>query len=211
MSCKNTDIKELLPAYAGETLTAEDLTRVKEHLRACADCAQEAAILRLMANEPVADPGEAFWAGMPGRVYRALEQEQAHRRHAGRPWYDLFRGAFLPRWAWAAAAAGILLALSWFIVNPALHQHVGEDYAYDDAASHDPVLRHTSSTIADMTPSELDAVDSWAATELSSLTSGAGPDVESALDTDLSEELAELDAPTADRLSTMLNEMKEEG
>ena len=211
MSCTNTDIKELLPAYAAEALTPEDLARVREHLRACADCAREAAVLRLMASEPVPDPGEAFWAEMPGRVYRAVQHERAGRSSRVRPWYELLRGAAFPRWAWLTAAACIvLLGLSWFIVNPALHRDNGDEYASDDVSIHDPVLRHTSSTIAELTPPELDAVDSWAATELSSLTRENAPDVERALDTDLSEELAELNAPEVDRLSTMLNEMNNE-
>ena len=212
MSCKNKDIKEVLPAYVSDELTGEDLTRVKEHLRTCADCAQEAALLRLMASEPVPDPGEAFWAEMPGRVYSAVQRDKAVRRSTGRPWHDLLRDSAFSRWAWVAAAAGIVLVISWFIVNPMLHRGAGpagDEYAYDDTASHDPVLRHTSSAIAELTPTELDAVDSWAATELSSLAVEAGPAVESALDTDLTEELAELDAPAADRLSTMLNEMEE--
>ena len=75
MLCKNNTIKEMLPEYVADALEEEDMARVREHLIACSDCAQEAALLRMMADEPVPDPGEAFWAEMPGRVYRAVQQK----------------------------------------------------------------------------------------------------------------------------------------
>jgi hypothetical protein len=214
MSCKNNDIKELLPLYAGNELGQADLLRVKEHLRSCEDCGQEAALLRMMAEEPVPDPDDAFWAELPGRVYRAVrEQDNNSLRRRLR---DLLHGAILPRWAWAAATAGVVLIISLAIINPAVRHEAGlsgpgDDYLYDDAANHDPVLRHTSSTIAELTSSELDAVDAWAAEALSSLAFEAGENGTNAIDADLSEELAELNAPEADRLSTMLNDLVEEG
>ncbi len=215
MACRNKDIQELLPAYLAGELAGNDLLLVKSHLRICADCAQEAEMLRLMTTgDPVPDPGDAFWAEMPDRVFRAVQQQKTDGRADRRSWQDIFSGVFLPRWSWAAAAAAVVVVISWFIVNPMLHRGASPDsdeYAYDDTSNHDPVLRHTSSTIDELSSTELDAVDAWTSTEMSSLMSNAGDAVESALDSDLSEELAELDAPTVDRLSTMLNEMNEEG
>jgi anti-sigma factor RsiW len=214
MLCKNNIIKDLLPEYVADALNEADLLRVKDHLTACADCAQEAALLRMMAGEPAPDPGEAFWAGMPARVYRAVrEQEKKGLQHR---LLGLLHGAILPRWAWAAAAVGIVLIISWSVINPGARRDVGlpgsgDEYSYDDASNHDPVLRHTSTTIAELTSPELEAVDSWAAEALSSLAFEAGANETNIFDADLSEELAELNAPEVDRLSTMLNDLVEEG
>jgi hypothetical protein len=168
----------------------------------------------MMADEPVPDPGEAFWAEMPGRVYRAVQQKEK-----GSPWLDLhelLHRLVLPRWAWAAAAVGIVLTVSLLVMHPSQRETAapalpGEEYASEDASHNDPVLRHTSVTIAELTSPELDAVDAWAATELSSLALEAGANAANIFDTDPNEELAELDAHEADRLSTMLKEMDEEG
>ncbi len=214
MACRNKDIQELLPVYLAGELGGNDLLLVQSHLRSCTACARETELLRrIITGDPVPDPGDAFWTGMPERVYRAVQQE--HKGRAGtRSWQDIFRGAFIPRWAWTAAALCIVLIISWLIVNPVSHRgssSYSDEYAYDDVSSHDPVLRHTSTTIAELSSSELDVVDAWTSTELSSLVNDAGDAVESALDSDVSEELAELADPEVDRLSTMLNELNEEG
>ncbi len=210
MLCKNNDIKDLLPAYVADALEEADSARVREHLIACADCAQEAALLRMMADEPVPDPGEAFWAGMPERVYRAVQQKEKRRPRL--PLHELLRRVALPRWAWAAAAAGIVFAVSWLLMHPSLQETTapalpGEEYASEDVSPRDPVLRHTSVTIAELTPSELDAADAWTAAELSSLAREAGANAADIFDTDPNEELAELNAREVERLSTMLKEL----
>jgi len=214
MLCKNNNIKDMLPAYAADALKEADIERVREHLIACADCAQEAALLRMMANEPVPDPGEAFWAEMPGRVYRAVRQKEKGRPRLNL--HELLQRVVLPRWAWAAAAVGIVFAVSWLVMHPSPQETTvpalpGEEYASEDVSHNDPVLRHTSVTLAELTSPELDAVDAWAATELSSLAREAGANAANIFDTDLNEELAELDAHEVDRLSTMLKELDEEG
>ena len=209
MLCKNNDIKDLLPAYAADALNEADSARVKEHLIACADCAQEAALLHMITGEPVPDPGEAFWAGMPGRVYRAVQQKEARRPRLN--FRELLQRVALPRWAWAAAAVGIVLAVSWLIMHQAPQERiVPEEYAVEDVFHTDPVLRHTSVAIAELTSPELDAVDAWAATELSSLALEDGANAANIFDTDLNEELAELNAHEVDRLTTMLKEPDDE-
>ena len=210
MLCKNNNIKEMLPAYAADALNEADIARVSEHLMACADCAQEAALLRMMADEPVPDPGEAFWAEMPGRVYRAVQQREKSRPRLN--FHELLQRLLLPRWAWAAAAVGIVFAVSWLIMHQAPQETiVPEEYAAEDVFHYDPALRHTSVAIAELTSPELDAVDAWAATELSSLALEDGANAANIFDTDLNEELAELNAHEVDRLSTMLKEPDEEG
>jgi len=209
MLCKNNNIKEMLPAYVADALEEADIARVKEHLIACADCTQETVLLRMMADEPVPDPGEAFWAGMPGRVYRAVRQEETRRPRLNL--HELLQRVLLPRWAWAAAAMGIVFAVSWLIMHQAPQETiVPEEYAVEDVFHTDPVLRHTSVAIAELTSPELDAVDAWAATELSSLALEDGANAANIFDTDLNEELAELNAHEADRLSTMLKEPDDE-
>ncbi len=208
MLCKNNDIKDLLPAYAADALNETDSARVREHLIACADCAQEAALFHMITGEPVPDPGEAFWAGMPGRVYRAVQEEKTRPRLGLR---ELLQRVVLPRWVWAAAAVGVVLTVSWLVMHPSPQREtvapalLGEEYVSEDSHN-DPVLRHTSVTIAELTPPELDAVNAWAGMELSALAQEAGADPENIFDTDLTEELAELDSHEVDRLSTMLNE-----
>jgi len=210
MLCKNNNIKEMLPAYVADALKEADIARVSEHLMACADCAQEAALLRMMADEPVPDPGEAFWAEMPGRVYRAVQRKEKSRPRLN--FHELLQRLLLPRWAWAAAAVGIVFAVSWLIMHQAPQETiVPEEYAAEDVFHYDPVLRHTSVAIAELTSPELDAVDAWAATELSSLVLEDGVNAAANIfDTDPNEELAELNAHEVDRLSTMLKEPDDE-
>jgi hypothetical protein len=218
MLCRNKTIKELLPAYVGEELDEADLPLVEEHLRACADCAREAMVLRMMAEGPVPDPGDAFWSEMPERVYRAVRQEDKKRPR--RNLHDLLQGVIIPRWAWTAVAAGIVLAVSWLIVHPATREttvpalpgdEYSGEYSYEEVSHYDPVLRHTSVTMAEMTPSELDAVDAWAARELSSIAREAGTNVANVFDTDLYEELTELNSHEVERLSKMLQKSDVEG
>ena len=208
--CENYDIKELLPAYREQGLDRDQGLRVEKHLETCADCRAELALLSMMADEPVPDPGEAFWAGMPGRVYRAVQQKETKRPRLNL--HDLLQRLVLPRWAWAAAAAGIVLTVSLLVMHQTPQKTaVPEEYVAEDVSNHDPVLRHTSVTIAEMTSPELDAVDAWAATELSSLALQDGADAANIFDTDPNEELAELNAREADRLSALLKEPGEEG
>lgn len=44
--CVNGDIRDRLPELVNGTLTPEDLARVQQHVRVCADCSAEAALLR---------------------------------------------------------------------------------------------------------------------------------------------------------------------
>ncbi len=68
--CKDTTIKELLPAYREQALDRTEMLMIENHLASCEDCRNELSLLRMMAEEAVPDPGEAFWAAMPGRVYQ---------------------------------------------------------------------------------------------------------------------------------------------
>jgi Putative zinc-finger len=45
--CDNAEIRDLLPDYVAETLSASDLARVTMHLSECTPCQQEVALLRV--------------------------------------------------------------------------------------------------------------------------------------------------------------------
>ena len=111
MKCTEKTIKDLLPVYLDQGLDRTETVRVEDHLGTCEDCSTELSLLRMMSEEPVPDPGEAFWASMPGRVSREVEES----RNAKRGTFDLswLWGRFtLPRWTWAAAGIGMVLVIS---------------------------------------------------------------------------------------------------
>ena len=108
MTCKNKEIQALLPAHLEQSLDQESQAGVERHVAVCEDCRTELALLRMMSEEPVPDPGEAFWAAMPGRIFRAVE---AQKQQKASQWLPFGLGRFIiPRWAWAAAAAVFLVA-----------------------------------------------------------------------------------------------------
>src|SRR5512137_855863 len=115
--CTNNDIQELLPSYREQALGPEDQARIERHLADCADCRSELELLGILAAEPVPDPGEAFWASLPGKLHRQVLKERARSRS----WWDLRVpvSISLPRWAWAAAAVLLMASLSWLSVRPA--------------------------------------------------------------------------------------------
>jgi anti-sigma factor RsiW len=98
--CNDKTIKELLPAYLNQALDQAENLMIKSHLASCDECRTELSLLRLMAEEPVPDPGEAFWAAMPDRVYQAVRKRQTNKKTFDLAWF-LDRMA-LPRWIWAA-------------------------------------------------------------------------------------------------------------
>ena len=75
MKCKEQHIREQLPSYLEGKLEHGKTALVELHLARCADCAEELTLLRLLANDPSPDPGEAFWASLPDRVYREVRQQ----------------------------------------------------------------------------------------------------------------------------------------
>ena len=142
MTCKREDIKELLPAYGEQALDEAERLRVGRHLGTCGECRAELTLLRLMKEERVPDPGQAFWAAMPGRVYGSLQREKLKGKRLAIT--DLWERMILPRWAWAAAAAGIVLAVAWLASTPQLWQaHCTCSVCQERCVSH--VLQEPSS------------------------------------------------------------------
>jgi len=208
--CTDKHIKELLPAYLEGALRQQEKLLVEEHLGSCGDCRAEAAILRSMAGEAVPDPGEAFWATMPDRVYRAVREQGARQKP-----FDLDRlmdWMTLPRWTWAAAAIGLFLAISWFILLP-VRTEQGSVLSQGDALSDEILVADSVDSLnpelAELDRDELGSMEDWANRELVSIALEAEPVVRHGHDPDVYEELAELDTHEIERLSKMLDQLKE--
>jgi anti-sigma factor RsiW len=205
--CDDKTIKELLPEYQAQQLQNAEKDRIEKHLESCEDCRTEVALLHMMEEETIPDPGEAYWAAMPDRVYRAVEAHKARNRGFDLSW--LLDWFMMPRWVVAAATAVMVLALSWYVIHPLPNQPgapapKGYDLSDEIAGSEEP---HLSSLDTD----QLATVADWAGKELSSIGSEAALVVANGTDaTDIDEELAELNARDAKKLSTLLDHYVEE-
>ena len=208
--CIDYDIKELLPVFLEQKLEQPEQIRVQKHLESCADCREELSLLRVMAEETVPDPGEAYWATMPDRVFRAVEAQKMKKRTLDLSW--LADRLTLPRWVLGAATVGILVTVSLLVIQsprkgPAVSpapsaqgfEFVDEAIVADDV--HISALDHN----------QLDTVSAWAGNELASIADEVEHARVTASDADLDEELSELNAREAERLSTILDQWKEEG
>lgn len=113
MSDCRTCRRRMIEAYYGE-LDPSARTAFERHLAACDDCRAEYAglnrTLRLMDKRERPDPGPAFWDGYFDRLSKRMVWEAAG--DGPRPsLLDKLRRPFarLPRWAFQAAAAAVLL------------------------------------------------------------------------------------------------------
>jgi hypothetical protein len=205
--CSNTDIKEMLPAYLEQRLEEEWALQVEKHLKTCADCRAEIKLLGMMISEQVPDPGEAFWAAMPERIYRNVQKMQEKKRLIDIS--SLWNRMLLPRWAWSVAAAGLVLVVTLLIVKP-LPKDIsritpnGDDAAYDESTIMDtPGLTELSQT-------ELEDVSRWADNELAALESEIVDVLISAPERDIHEDLSDLNHQEIERLSRKLEEWEQE-
>jgi hypothetical protein len=205
--CSNTDIKEMLPVYLEQRLEEERALQVKKHLETCADCRAEIKLLGMMISEQVPDPGEAFWAAMPERIYRNVQKMQEKKRLIDI--FSLWNRMLLPRWAWSVAAAGLVLVVTLLIVKP-LPKDIsritpnGDDAAYDESTIMDtPGLTELSQT-------ELEDVSRWADNELAALENEIVDVLISAPERDIHEDLSDLSRQEIERLSRKLEEWEED-
>jgi anti-sigma factor RsiW len=207
--CNDKNIKELLPAYAKQMLGQSDNKRVEEHLAACQDCRTEASFLRIMIADVVPDPGEAFWATMPDRVYRAVQQQKTKERRFTLSW--LVDRLTMPPWAWAAATVGVVLVISLFAIR-AVQREPNMPLSPEYALSDEIMAVSSSLSVAELGQDQIDAIDRWAANELASIAQEAAPVILGNVRTsDLYEELADLNAGEIERLSKMIEQWQEEG
>jgi hypothetical protein len=205
--CKDETIKELLPAYLEQALDRADTLNVESHLASCDDCRSELSLLRMMAEEVAPDPGEAFWAAMPDRAYRSVQKHQTKKNI-----FDLTRlldRMALPRWTWAAAAIGTVLIISWFIVMPLQNKSEMRLSQTDEYAGETMAVGPIS--VDDLDRDELNTIDSWAGSELSSIAQEAEPVLVTGQDADIYEEVEDLNAKEVERLSKMLAQAGGEG
>ena len=205
--CNDTTIKELLPAYREQAPDQTGNLLVENHLASCDDCRTELSLLRMMAEETVPDPGEAFWNAMPDRIYQAVQKPQPKKKIFDLSW--LFDRMALPRWAWAAATAGTVLIISWLVFTPLQNkpettQSQGDEYAGVTVAA-------GSVSVADLDQDELSTIDSWTGSELGAIAQEAEPVIGTGRDADIYEAFEDLNTREVERLSNMLVQFVEEG
>jgi len=194
--CDDNTIPELLPAYLEKTLDPADSTRVEQHLASCEDCRTELALLSAIADEPVPEPGEAFWAGMPDRIYREIQvNKQQKKKRFALP--DLLGWMFMPRLAWATAAVSVIAAVSWFMVRSAPMDLARTTPPAAETALEDSVAEPVN--LAELSPQEFDAAALWAQNEFSPIEQAIENDTPEHSSRDLSEELSELSVRELDR------------
>lgn len=207
MPCRNKNIKALLPAFLEQALDEGDQKIVQDHLAACEDCRAELTLLRVMADEPVPDPGGAFWQTMPERVFRAVQEENAKQKQSalssqrGRP--------FFLRWAWATAAVGLLATVSWFLVRPA-PMDVARTGLPDTEAEWGDIVPAEPVSVAELSPAELSAATQWAQNGLAPLRDAVTQDAPEAAPKDLYEDLMELSPQELDRVYEMLKKEEQD-
>ncbi len=163
-----------------------------------------------MAEETVPDPGEAFWEEMPDHVFRAVQRQKAKKRRFNLSW--LADRIILPRWAMAAATVGIVLMVSLLATRspqkaPDVPAWQGDEFAAEVPAVDPADTVH----IRDLDRDQLDTVSVWASKELDSIAEEAVPVMVDNSETDIYEELANLNAREAEHLSTMLDQWEQEG
>ncbi len=210
MTCTNTHIKELLPAYREQGLDQSDQDRVRKHLEACGDCRAELSLLRMMAEEAVPDPGEMFWAEMPERVFRAVQNQKTKKWHFDLSW--LAERLILPRWAMAAVTVALVLAVSLF-VGRSLQKSPGGEALRRSEPVDEILVADSGGTVSmnDLDGNQLETVSDWAGKELASIAEEAGPVMANNADTDIYEELANLNTREAEHLSALLDQWEQEG
>ena len=212
MTCHDENIKDLLPAYREQGLDPPELERVRTHLESCGDCRGSLAVLELLSEESVPDPGKEFWAAMPERVYRAVHERKEVKGHFGLSrvldWF------ILPRWAWTAATAGVVLLVSWVaflgpLKAPEHTQYAGYEISGETMPA-DPSVTDPS-LISELDQDELDTATAWAEKELASFAREIEHNMVNGADTDLYEELRQLNATEVEQLSRLVDQWQQEG
>jgi hypothetical protein len=221
MKCTNKKIKELLPAYLEQGLDRAEAIRTEAHLKTCEDCRAELTMLRAMAEEPVPDPGKAFWAEMPARIYREVQKQKSLESEQRWPGLSgIMERLTMPRWAWAATALVVVAVTSWFIMQPAGRD--GMDTAGTlppaDESPYEYAGTEGAIALSDLNKGELDSVATWANSEMASLSdeirnatlNGTEKYILRSERDVLYEDLSELNPREMEKLSLMLEKWKPE-
>ena len=205
--CKDTTIKELLPAYREQTLGQTEILMIENHLASCEDCRNELSLLRLMTEETVPDPGETFWSAMPGRVYHAVQTRKTERKTFGLAW--LVDRMTLPRRAWVPAIVGTVLLISWLIIRPM--QKVPEMPSLQGSEFAEEIMPAEQVNVGELDRDELAQIDTWAGTELASIVHETEQVLGNGQDSDVFEELPELNKREAELLMQKIDQRMKEG
>lgn len=207
MTCENRDIRELFPAHLEQKLDQAARRSVEQHLASCDDCRTELEILRMLAADAVPDPGEAFWAALPGRIYRDVQKQQRERSW-GLPWaLDQF---LRPRWVVSAVVVLLVVSLAWFLTPPAPLK-MADTGSPDSVASYDDMLDLGPIELAELGDPELQSLDAWASGELAAMMGEATDLFTNGQDLSLDDKIAELNTKELEQLSNKLDEYAEEG
>ena len=205
--CKDTTIKELLPVYQKQALDRTEMLMIENHLMSCEDCRNELSLLRMMTGEAVPDPGEAFWAAMPGRVYQAVQKQKGGIRSFGLSW--LVDHMTLPRRVWVPAVVGTVLLISWLIIRPM--QKVPEMPSLQGSEFAEEFLPAEQVNVGELDRDELATIDTWAGAELSTIAHETEQVLGNGQDSDVYEELRELNKREAEQLMQKIDERMKEG
>jgi hypothetical protein len=197
----------MLPAYREEGLERTEQERVEQHLKSCADCREELSLLRMMAEDTVPDPGEAFWAAMPDSIYEEVRRLRQGKKTASLS--NFLGGLFIPRWAWAGAAVAVVAVAGFLLYRPSAVEMTalaptGEEAPYEDIVSAEQM------DIAELDGRELDTVATWVDKEFAAIDDEVATYTTSGGNGDIENEFENLDAKQLERLSKMLNTGKRE-
>ncbi len=127
MSCKNVQIRELLPEYASGKITPEEADRVRAHLKGCARCRDELQIIGFFSEVPVPEPAPGFWNALPARVTAICVRKP--RKGFRLP---------IPSQAWGLAVAAALVAVilsAWPSAPPKVEDGMLAEYFLEETGS----------------------------------------------------------------------------
>jgi hypothetical protein len=207
MTCKNNNIKLLLPAYHERSVDQPALPAIEKHLETCGDCKTELAFISIMAGEAVPEPAEAFWKTMPDRIYQAVQQQNATKKRFTLSWFATWPP--LPRWTMAASVVGVALLISWFTVRPFLRDTSAPFSQNYESISETGAV--DSLNVTEFSQNEMDAVEAWTGNELALIAQEAAPALVTVRSADLYEELADLNTQEIERFSNMMEQLDQEG
>jgi hypothetical protein len=207
MTCREITIRELLPAAAAQALAPEERRLVERHLALCEDCRRELAVLAALAEEPVPDPGDAFWNAMPDLVYRAVQEQQANRR---RPLREFLQSLLLPpRWAWTAAALFVIAGGGWFLARSGQEQ-IAKTLSAPVEGGGEAVYADEPVNVDVLSPKELNAASQWAQNEFAPVRDAVVRDAPEPAQKDIDEDIMNLSPRELERVYELLKEKERE-
>jgi len=109
-SCRKC--RRFFPEALYQELAEDELRRFEEHLKDCPSCAAEfekmKSTLRIMDQRVRREPDRRFWDGYWPKLASRLQEEEQRKRQTSPL-------ALLPKWAYQAAAAVVLIVLGIFL------------------------------------------------------------------------------------------------